>query len=406
MIASLRYGAQHALELDLPADRLVACCGAPVERAVRDVSAATTAALESPLAFPPLSRAVVPGDHVVVAFDRDVPRGRDVVAAIIQYLVAHGLNSADITVLTAARQNETESLREALLPEYRGECIIEVHNPDVRDRLSYLAVGRDNEPIYLNRLLCDADVVLPIGCLRAEPTLGYHGMYGGLFPTFSGRETQDKLFARSVANGERGEVRSRERIEEVGWLLGVQFTVQIVPGPAGEVLEVLAGQPGEVFRSGQIACQQAWGFSVPHAAKLVVAAIEGQADEQTWDNMARALDAASRVVAPDGAIALCTTLVEPPGEALRQAAEMPNLRDALRHLRRLRSDDALAAVALCQALGQARLYLLSGLSDAVVEELSITPLANPTELARLARQHPSCILLANAQYVVPTVNGA
>ena len=69
-----RYGAQDALELELPTDRLVACCGAPVEPSVGDVRAATTAALESPLAFPPLSRAVVPGDHVVVALDRDVPQ--------------------------------------------------------------------------------------------------------------------------------------------------------------------------------------------------------------------------------------------------------------------------------------------------------------------------------------------
>ena len=230
-------------------------------------------------------------------------------------------------------------------------------------------------------------------------------MYGGLFPTFSGRESQDKLFARGVSHNERREVRSRESIEEVGWLLGVQFTVQIVPGPGGEILEVLAGQPSEVFRRGQAACQRAWAFNVPQSAKLVVAAIEGEAGEQTWDNVARALDAASRVVSPDGAIALCTALVDPPGEVLRQSAEMQDERKALRFARRRRSDDALPAVALCQARAQARLYMLSRLDDALVEELSITPLASPTELARLARQHASCILLANAQYAVPTVAG-
>ena len=75
MNASLRYGVQEALELDLPADRLIACCGAPADCSLGDVEAATSAALESPLDFPPLSRAVVPGDHVVLALDHDVPRG-------------------------------------------------------------------------------------------------------------------------------------------------------------------------------------------------------------------------------------------------------------------------------------------------------------------------------------------
>ena len=230
-------------------------------------------------------------------------------------------------------------------------------------------------------------------------------MYGGLFPTFSGRESQDKLFARGVSHNERREVRSRESIEEVGWLLGVQFTVQIVPGPGGEILEVLAGQPSEVFRRGQAACQRAWAFNVPQSAKLVVAAIEGEAGEQTWDNVARALDAASRVVSPDGAIALCTALVDPPGEVLRQSAEMQDEREALRVR-------APAAVGRCAA-GRGALpgscaspaVHAQPAGRRVGRRAKHHAAGQPDRTGRLARQHASCILLANAQYAVPTVAG-
>ena len=203
-------------------------------------------------------------------------------------------------------------MRELLPAAYRDTATVAIHDPDARDNLSYLA-GADDEPIYLNRLLTDADVVLPIGCLRCEPAIDYHGMFGGLFPTFSGRQTQDKLFAdRRWLMPSVAKCGCREKIQEAGWLLGVQFTVQVVPGPGGEVLRVLAGMPADVFQAGQAACQEAWSCAVPRPAQLVIAAIDGPAAEQTWDNVARALANARRVVRPM-ARSLCTSLDSPAG---------------------------------------------------------------------------------------------
>ncbi len=238
-----------------------------------------------------------------------------------------GCDPADIHLLTSGAARNARSLLPA---DYRDRATVSTHDPEARDSLSYLAVAADDEPIYLNRLLCDADVVVPIGGLRCEPAIDYHGMFGGLFPTFAGRQSQDKLFASGVVRTARDEARCREKIQEVGWLLGVQFTVQVVPGPGGEVLQVLAGMPGDVFREGQSACQQAWACSVPRMAQLVIAAIDGPSSEQTWDNVARALAAAQRVVSAGGTIALCTSLDEPPGPNVRQAAELKDLRQALR----------------------------------------------------------------------------
>ena len=49
----------------------------------------------------------------MLALDHDVPRGREVVAALVRYLVAHGLNSADVTILTVAGQNSPAALAQA-----------------------------------------------------------------------------------------------------------------------------------------------------------------------------------------------------------------------------------------------------------------------------------------------------
>ncbi|HVU88008.1 MAG TPA: lactate racemase domain-containing protein [Pirellulales bacterium] len=400
MTASIRYGTDASVELALPADRLIASCGTTKQPVLADVRTATAQALADPIGFPPLAQAVVPGDRVVLALDHDVPRGREIVSALFDCLVERGVQPADIHLLTTGADL---SARNILPAAYRDQATVSTHDPDARDGLSYLAVGADDEPIYLNRLLCDADVVVPIGCLRCEPAIDYHGMFGGLFPTFSGRQTQDKLFARGIAHAARDEARCREKIQEVGWLLGVQFTVQVVPGPGGEVLQVLAGMPGDVFRQGQSACQRAWSCAVPRTAQLVIAAIDGPPSEQTWDNVARALATAQRVVAAGGAIALCTSLDESPGPNVQQVAELKDLRLALRVFGKRRASDSLPAVALVQALSESRVYLMSQLDESTVEELGVTPVASPAELTRLADRHASCILISHAQYAVATV---
>ncbi len=76
------------------------------------------------------------------------------------------------------------------------------------------------------------------------------------------------------------------------------------------------------------------------------------------------------------------------GESSREAA--------LRHVAKKRPVDALPAAQLAHALDRTKVYLLSRLDASVVEDLDMIPIEGPDELARLARQHSSCILLSNA----------
>ena len=46
-----------------------------------------------------------------------------------------------------------------------------------------------------------------------------------------------------------------------------------------------------------------------------------------------------------------------------------------------------------------KVYLLSRLDPAVVEELDMVPIESADELVRLARQHASCLLVPNAPRV-------
>ena len=78
---------------------------------------------------------------------------------------------------------------------------------------------------------------------------------------------------------------------------------------------MLAGESAAVAREGSRLCAEAWSYRVPACANLVVGTIEGDAAEQSWDNVGRALAAMAAVVDQEGAMVLCTDLSQRPGRA-------------------------------------------------------------------------------------------
>jgi hypothetical protein len=102
------------------------------------------------------------------------------------------------------------------------------------------------------------------------------------------------------------------------------------------------------------------------------------------------------LVEDGGSIAVCCDLAAPPGPAMQHLLAADSRRAALRRIGKQRPPDALPAAQLAEALKRGKVYLLSRLDPAVVEELDVIHVGAPEELARLVRRHPSCILLANA----------
>jgi nickel-dependent lactate racemase len=398
----MRYGTDSTLRIDLPDDIDVTDCTAPHGVPLDDPVAAVAAALADPLNFPALSRAVVPGDRVVLALDGGVPQSAAAVAAVVHTLMEGRIEPHDITILrTMADARAGLDPVVLLAPHIREAIRVEVHDPSDTKSLAYLAASKDGQPIYFNRTICDADVVLPIGAVRLDWSLGYAGIHGGLFPTFSNDATQQR-FCTAAADWAAQQRRHREEADEAAWLLGVQFTLQIVPGPRNSVLHVLAGDANTVNDRGRQLCEMAWHYRIPRRASLVVATIEGGEDQQTWENFARALFAASRAVADDGAIVLCTELQCQPGPALKRLASPAGIDAAMRAIRREHTADAVSASLLAEAQQRARVYLLSRLSDEVVEDMGLGYVGRAEEIGRLSRQHDSCILVGNAQYALVT----
>ncbi len=404
-MAVLHYGADSSIDLELAGGALPVECGVPRGRPPDDLEAAVAASLDEPLDYPPLGRTTTPADRVVVALDRGLPEAARVTAAVIRSLVEAGVDPDGIAVLRTGDDVDADDPCRLVPEEVKRRIEVLRHDPGDRQRLAYLTATESGEPILLSRTIQEADLVLPIGCLHDEAAAGYYGPHSTIFPAFSDRKTLARFRSLGSLNvrGSRKQELSLQ-VDQVAWLLGINFTIQLVPAAGGSVLHVLAGQSEAVWRRGRELYRAAWSCPAPHQASLVVAAVEGGSNQQDWQNFGRAVQAAATLVEDGGSIAVCCDLAAAPGPAMQRMIGASSRDAALKRIRKERPPDALPAAQLARALDRAKVYLLSGLDATTVEDLDMIHVAAPDELARLARQYESCILLANASHAIVTLN--
>ncbi len=399
----IAYG-QERLEVAVPDAKLVAGRRGAAAPALADVPAAVRQVLDSPGDFPPLRQALTPDDHVaVVVGDEDGPRP-EVVSPILDHLLAAGLRPEAVTLLSPPGGTLTR-------PPLTG-VRFETHDPADRRNVSYLATTRAGRRIYLNRTLVDADQLVVVGTAGYDPLLGYGGGLGDVFPRLSDEATRTELLGKPSDSvpGVKPWPASQEA-NEVGWLLGMPFLVQVVEGAGNSVAHVLAGSAAAVTEEAHRLLNHYWRVTVDRFADLVVAGVSGR---QTFANVTRATACAARVVRPGGRIVVLSQAGDELGDergdersGLGPAADLLRGADdplqALALLRKQPLPDSTSAWRLATAARHAQLYLLSGLPANTVEELFATPLDQAGQVRRLVEAADSCLFLPDAQRTLAVI---
>ncbi len=408
--ATLRYGESARLRLDFAPGMLIADCAGP-PLAEHSAIEMASHAFQTPLDFPPIRRATVPGDRIVIALSPGVQEAPEIIAALLPQLLSGGAAAENISVVRSPVDVQTGAIdpRSKLGADQREVVGFETHDPTDRNLLSYLAADAQGEPIYMNRSICDADLVIPIGSFHPEYLERGSGKSepwnDTLYPTFADRKTIDHLAPSGVPLTTGQHLHRQKQVDQIAWLLGVQFTVQVVPGSEQKVSAVLAGSPDAVFQAGREQFASAWRPKLPQRADLVIAAIGGTHAEQNWTNVGSALESALNLITDGGAVVLCTELNSEVGPALRQLIEAGDSESAHHRLRKQRTPDAPLARLLAEVQDRNTIYLLSRLDEAIVTPLGFAHVSSPEEIVRLASRYNTCILVADAQYARPQVVG-
>lgn len=394
MDEQLFYGDGRSLRLAWRHPIDVLWCAAPRIAPLGDVRAAARRAVEAPVDYPPLSALLTPDDRVAIAVEPGVPEAAGIVQGVVEALLASGAQRGQIAVLRASADALDCGVREVQ------------HRPDDADSLAYLAATDDAYPIYLNRVLYDADVVVPIGLRRPNHSYGYLGAPGGIYPLFADAAAQFRLLATSPADWRRHGRTRRWEADRVAWQLGVQFRIEAVPTAHGRLAQVIGGHTDSVTRHARRATLDAWAQRLSQPVGFAVAAVErpssGQPSSgQAWADIQRAFFAASRMVVDEGVIVVCSN-VEAPPTAMRRpanAVEAGAAPKARRSTGASRGEEIDPVREMLAELGESRrLYLLSDLPRDVVEELGCVPVETADEIVLLARPFDTGLVIANAEY--------
>lgn len=358
---------------------------------------AVRAALETPVGYPALRRALTPDDHVVVVVDDSLPLLDQLLTPVLEHLVSAGLNPESVTLLSPPGGSSTPAQAWIdTLPDAFEEMHAEVHDPTDRKKLSYLATTKKGRRIYLNRTVVDADQVVVLSGRRFDPVLSYAGAESALFPALSDEATRQelgKLTHLGTPDGHRSPL--GDEATEAAWLLGAPFFVQVIEGPGDSIGSVVAGSV-EASVEGKHAQDRAWRRNVPHSVDLVIAAVSGDPGRQTFADLAAALASAAHVIKPAGRIVLLTEATPELGRGGELLRHAESAAAAVKELRKHPEPDLAAALQWAHAASHARINLLSGLPAETAEELFTTPLDNIGQVARLLETSGSCLFLADA----------
>jgi len=394
MQVSVEYQDER-LEFEVPEQHFVASWRGPAGSRPSDQLSMIRAGLENPRNFPPLRQAVVPGDRVVVAWDPTIGEAAPVLEALAQVFEEAGVEDGGLTVLSPASGRET--LERVLPPGVE----FAVHDPNDRAQLAYLATTKQGRRVYLNRLLTDADLVVPVGRLGFDSLMGYRGPWSALYPFLSDRDTlraHRDLLRDEPAESSRGAAAPLlAESFEVSWLLGTQFHLGLVAGSSG-LFEVVAGQDSTVRDLGIATLEQNWLFVADSRAELVVVGIGRPGVVTTIEDLAKGLATATRLVQHGGKIVVLSRAVGEIGPALKQLIDADDPKKAAAALRGHEGDDDfVAARRLAHALSRADVFLLSGLSQRVVEDLSVIAIEHPDQARRIVAHSGSCLFVNHAE---------
>lgn len=396
---TLRFGREGRFVV--PADHPQEWIIRPAPTALEDLGQEVAEALASPLEFPPLAKAIVPGDKVVIALDRGTPEAPVLIREICRILREGDVDARDILILQPPSLSGQSAIdpRSALPEEERQEVQWRIHDATHAKGLAYLSSTVGGERIYLARELIDADLVLTVGPIEYDPIAGYRGGGSVLYPGLSNVEAIARVHGQGHQElGPEDERPLRQVIDEVSWLLGVQFSLQVIPGEGSGASAVLAGLDTAVMQQGKTQLNAQSLIRTEARMPAVLLAVEADAGGEHWGQIGAALATARNLVTRGGKIIVLSELSAEPGDGLKMLQGVEHAHDVLKPLRQQAPPDLMTATQVALAVDWAEVYLLSKLDATLVDELFMTPIESTREAERLLLAESQAILIGGAQH--------
>lgn len=356
------------------------------------------AAVARPLNYPALAESVFPGDRVAIAVQSGLPDAAKIVQAVLQQLFENGIGAEDVIIVLHPEAAEGFGFSAAEFesdlkqnPSDNGHLIVQnfagkqlafqVHQSTDKTYVSYLAANEAGDPIYLNRQLVDADVVLPIGF----PTAGDESSNEDcLYPGFSSSEVKERFSGDEMSSKAQA-----DEIELANDTLGSFYSIQVVHGPGGKIEKILSGARDSVRAASRQVVDEVWKYAGPQNSAVTVATIETICSKASWDDFIRAVLMAGQVSNDEAPIIVWSDLEGKPSRQIRNALMEQFEAGSPRKL----SSELKKLAGIVQ---EHPVYLHSKLSRNEVEALGLGYVDSAAEINRIAENCEKGIVVRDA----------
>ncbi|CAN5374338.1 hypothetical protein BH11PLA2_BH11PLA2_38730 [soil metagenome] len=341
-------------------------------------------ALERPLRFEALRRALTPDDHICVVLDERLPHLAELIAGVMDHLATAGIDPDAVTLLSPNPESKQAWLEE--LPDELSDVKTAIHTPNEPKKLAYLATTKSDHRVYLSRVAVEAEFVIVLTAHR-----------------FDGR-TGERLLCPGIADAEtQAATLTDTDVSEVCWLLGTPFFVRVIEG-RGDSVETVIGGFAETLKDADAARDALWATAVNTLADLVIATVPEAG--ASFEDLAVAVTAAANAVKPGGKIVLSTAANPPRPEAFSVLNESRDADSMRKKLRKHKVAGWESALAWLDATTQAPLFVSAEWPAEQVETLLATPLVSASELQRLMDGEGTLIVIEDAHRAKVLVKNA
>ncbi len=269
-------------------------------------------ALAEPIGAPRIREVARAGMTVAIVIDdgsRPTPVGQ-ILPAVVAELEAAGVTRTQMRLVPALgvhRPMLSEEIAQRAGMELQGIQTV-THDCDDPGGLQLLGTTSYGSPVWVNRAVAEADLVISIGCIEPHLIASFGGGYKNIIPGVAGRATVAHNHGLNCSPGTFNMVGQpidhnpmRLDLEEGCRMLGDKvWVVNAILNHCKEIVRVVAGHPIAAHRAGVQVSARLNGVKIPGPADVVIT--DSHPMDQDMRQGLKALANTIRAVKPGGTL--------------------------------------------------------------------------------------------------------
>lgn len=380
-------------------------------------------ALDEPVGSTPL-RQLARGKKKILIVTDDIHRPTPVhefIAEILAELRQAGVDAGSIEFMMALgthRAMTPDEMGLKLGHDIMARYSVHNHQWDRKDALAYVGDTDQQVPIWINKKVHEADLVIGIGAIMPIEVCGFTGGGKILVPGVCGEVTNSEMHWTRVDIPHHEIVGKadnpiRESIDQLAREAGLDFIVNVIMNAQQQIVSAVAGDMVAAHRSGCQTALDVYGVQFDHEYDIVVA--DGYPFDIEFWQVNKALDTAGIVVKKGGVVIIVSPCYEGFSQTHDEMLRFGYLPiDDIKHLVNAGEiSHKVVGVHMIQvstvAVEKAKVILVSsGISPDEAAQAGLmwaqTPQQAFSQALAMASENPSVAVLRNAARMLPLMN--